>query len=313
MKSLKYCIIIMFFLILSSSILSSQTSYNYDDLIYKVNINKNVFEVNEPIEINNVIENLGVEAIGIEVSDISTLNYDYVVYMLNGRVIEKSMKFYENKERTIEQLNIPRKEILYPEEQYGQIVNLNQYYDNLEPGRYILEPIFFPLTNMGDSYPHIKGKKLQIQIVPIPYKGELEPGLETSLKQYTPFSSAFDTIDFVLDAKLKSDWDAFFAYFDLSKIISLFNKWYIRYNDLPKSKRDELLEEFKEYLRENFEKSMMSYDVVRSFRDKTGAIVIAEIYRMQNSVVFTTRYTFYLEKRKDFWIIVNYELTNLGS
>jgi len=309
---------IAFFIILSMFILTTfligqDISFDYSVLNYTANIKKDVYAVGEPIEINNLIKNMGSETIAIEVSDVYSLNFDFVLYTLNGKLVEKSMNYYEKKERAIQNLKSPRKETLFPDEQYGQTITLNEYYDDLEPGRYILEPIFFPLTNMADTYPSVYGKKIQIRIVPIPYEenvAEVEDGVSTDAYKPLP---PYETVDFILNAKLKGNWEAFFAYIDLSSIITLYSDWNERLNKLPKSKRYKLLEEFKKYLIANFEQDMIDYDVVRESREKNNSIVIAEIYKGKKRVTFTSRYTFSLEKRNEYWIVVSYSMVNLGQ
>ncbi len=304
--------IIIFILIILSATISGQdeTYFNYEILEYVVDIDKNVYEIGEPLEINNLIINNGTETIEIEVSNISSINFNFNLSTINGKIIEKSIYYYETIERaSIEKSHI-RKETIHPGEEFGKFVYLDEYYEDLKPGRYILEPVFYPLTNLSNSFPSLSGKKIQIQIVPIDYEDEVIPYEEE--REFKPLAP-FDTIDFVLEARMNNDWDAFFKYFDLSEIIKLYESWEDRLNKLPKSKTSELIEEFKDFLEGNFEPNIIGYDVKRSTREKSNAIVIAEIYRGSEQVTLTIRYTFYLEKRNDFWIIVDFEVLNLGS
>lgn len=313
-KKLQFVIYVLLLLMLSSTFIVGQDineSFDFETLNYTIDVDKNIFAVGEPIAINNTIKNSGSEVIGIEVFDTSILSFDYILYTLNGRILEKSMNFYEKKERAIENADDPRKEILFPDEQYGIDILLNGYYEELEPGRYILEPVFYPLTNIGESYPSISGKKIQIQIVPIPYEAGAVSEESPTENEYEPLSP-YDTIDFILNSRLMGDDEGFFAYFDLSRVINLYNDWNDRFEQVPKSKRDELLEEFKYYLIENFEPDMFDYEVVRSFREENDATVVADIYKGSENITYTSRYIFQLEKRNDYWIVVEYLIQNLG-
>lgn len=314
MKMKKIYIFVFFMLmVVSSSFISGQTadvSFDYEMLDYEISLDKDIFQIGETLEINNLIMNKGNEVIGIEIAKASNLNFDFILYKLNGRIVEKSMSYYEKKERAIQNLGSLRQEALVSGEQFGQIVVLNEYYENLIPGRYILEPVFYPLTNISDSYPKIIGKKIQIQIVPTPYENSIH---SSTMEEETYESlSPYDTVDYILNAKLNNNWKSFFNYIDLSKLINIYNDWEDRYNNLPKSKRNNLLEEFKEFLKENFEKEMLKYEVVRSTREKNKAEVLTEIYRGTDEVDYISRYLFRLEKRYEYWIVVEYELIGLS-
>ncbi len=318
MKMRKTYILISFFIIMivCSSFITGQTtdiSFDYDMLEYEISLDKDIFLIGETLEINNLIRNNGNEVIGIEIAKASNLNFDFILYKLNGRIVEKSMSYYEKKERAIQNLSSLRQEALVSGEQYGQIVILNEYYEDLKPGRYILEPVFYPLTNISDSYPKIVGKKLQIQIVPTPYKDEIDSidSMDDDDEEFKSLSP-YDTIDYILDAKLNGNWKSFFNYIDLSKLINIYKDWKERYNNLPKSKRNNLLEEFKEYLKQNFETEMLGYEVIRSTRENNVAEVLTEIHRGTDGVDYISRYLFKLEKRYEYWIIVEYQLIGLN-
>lgn len=308
-------IVILVITLISISNISSEESYvsfDYENISYTINLEKDVFKVGETININNIIHNKGKEVIGIEVAEYSHLNFDFTLYKLNGRLVEKSMSFYETKERMIEDIDEPRSETLYPNEQYGMEVNFDYYYENLEPGRYIIEPKFFPLTNIGEYFPTINGKKIQIQIVSIPYNDINDKNNDDNDKTQIEALSPYDTIDRVLASKIKEDWDVFFSYIDLKRIIVLYNDWYERLLKLPKSKQDSLIEEFKSYFKKNFEDDMLDYQIIRSIRETNTAKVVAEIYKGEKRIKLTSRYVFELEKRNEYWIITSYEIMNLG-
>jgi hypothetical protein len=282
----------------------------YDKSIYYVNSND--------INIKLTLTNNSPEAFRFKVADIKSYTLDFEVKTSSNTFIDHSEKF------TIEKkLNQP---VMYREvsiesgEEYGFVVELNQFVKLDKPGLYTVQALFYPELVVAGSPAPLRSNRLALNLRPPVATKEMEAVIEAETGkalQREPIAPD-DVVSYLLNARQRSQWEKFFLYIDLESLYERDPVRGARYKKMSQEERVRALEDFNRELRnDKVEQEILviprSFEILETtYRNETGTVIVLEKFAYRDYTE-KKRYTYYLAKKDRFWLITDYTIENLGT
>ncbi len=276
-----------------------------------IKVHKVVYEQQEPVFVRFFVKNQERKAIDLKIAKMNFLNFSFSVKNLKNQMIGERNNFYLYKQRNSDNRNY-RTIRLAPGDIYGKTIDISKLFRLDKTGYYIVQGYFYPVPYGFHDVNHYPSNKIRIQIrygtrrlrVAREIKKKMRRELE---KQRSPY----ETIEFILKSKLKKNWEHFFRYIDLDRLIEIYPDYYKRYKDVRPSKRQALIKKFKDYLKKYLEEQMVSFEVYRTIINRDDAKVYANIIYRYRGSKFKKRYVFSLYKRGKHWYLYYYYVMNL--
>jgi hypothetical protein len=127
-----------------------------------------------------------------------------------------------------------------------------------------------------------------------------------------------EVVVYMLTARQQSQWERFFLYLDLETMLQRDAVQRRRYMAENEAGRRRLVSEY----RQNMQNSVIDGDIVMiptsfnilrtEYSEDRGTVIVLQRYRMPNFTELR-HYTYTLEKRDNYWIIVNYSVQAMGT
>ena len=208
-------------------------------------------------------------------------------------------------------------------ETYSFVENLKDYITFEAPGVYILSADFYPeLKQLSDTTEvHVTSNRLGLEIKPAPAAAALGavPIASVSREVLQPQPLSPDkVIAYMLSARQKSQWDQFFLYLDVERMIARDPVRNRRYKAEAESGRMSMIDTYK-------------HDLMQARTDKDVAIIPVE-FKIERTIYSATeaevtviewfdytsfrekkRFTYNLSSRDDIWTVYDYSVENLGT
>lgn len=307
---LKYSIV----LLLLPLILSAREPVYIKDLPVEVYISfdKPSYRLDEDISLKIELKNRGPDKILIYLSAYKFENFTInILNLKNASSVPLKKIDISSLKRAEPEIFIPREIHLYPDEIYKVQIDIEDYFELKEPGRYKITVEFNPYPMQKDS---------DIKFISNPVYLILEPSLKQQIeaeiireikereerKVYTPEGM----IRFMLDSKIRGDAENYFLYQNLGTIILKYARFKDRYLNASETMKKEIIEEFKKWLMSQKEMQIEEYKILevhQSFEKQT-ATVKCKIRYKPPSIFRTYIYEFYLIKKGIKWILNDFEV-----
>ncbi len=209
---------------------------------------------------------------------------------------------------------------LLPGEEYAFITNLDDYVDIKESGIYIIQSEFYPNFQLGYSSQFLESNKLTLSVRPsmdIPFFKEqidIETGEILELLAMPPD----EVVKYTIEARLQSAWNKFFLYLDIKGLLLNHPDLKHRYNTISEEKQMELIEEYKNQLKnKRVDNDILltpsSYDILKTSYTQNEATVVVNEEFIFPEYTELKKYTYYLHRIGNIWSIYNYDVRNLGT
>jgi len=272
----------------------------------------------EDIKIKVDITNEGLVAVRFRVADNKVFNLDFEVKTPANVMLDHSKEF--TIQRSSYQYVLYKDVVLEPEEEYGFVVTLARFIELDETGMLAVQALFHPTLPPGTQPRPIRSNVLSLSIRP----PLLIPALEALVEEETGEVMKREAwppdqvVEHTVRSRQKSEWEKFFLYLDIPRLLQQNPDWRPRYERSSEEERLELIEEYKEELKnEMVDQDILviptEFEIVRTtytpFEGSVDVIMRFE-YRDYTEV---KRYTYYVERRERIWLITDYEVTNLGT
>ncbi|MBU1077792.1 MAG: hypothetical protein KKH98_10900 [Spirochaetes bacterium] len=280
-----------------------------------LSLDREQYRIEEDIYLNVEVMNTSEDPVSFYVSPYKLNNVKlYILNLQNGLILdEKYSRILENNDLKKEKPELFEytTKTLYPDEVYKFRINLPEYFDLPEPGRYKVKLEFDPFAN--STLPH----KIMISnplffVLKDSIKDEAFNNMILSLKKieeektYTPQG----TIEFMLNAYQKGNWDGYFLYQDLNAVIMQYDKFRDRYLKASTVMKQKIISEFKEWIMSRPEKEIEKYDILdvyHSLTDKSSVVKCKVTYK--SPALFKTYiYKYKLIQKGVKWIVVDIDV-----
>lgn len=277
-----------------------------------------IFLQGDEIYINVKIFNSTKDETACIIADDKKFSFDFQMVTLQNRVIEHSNEYIISFHRVQPVFNSSVR--LSPGEGYIYKARLNDYYDTNRSGQFFINCMYFPRLKMdGDNNDTIMSNQLSINIRPEKAKEmaiQEREEVEKEKKLFVTKRSPDEVVDFMLKARMKSEWEKFFLYMDLEKLILTNNLFKDKYVRADVEKQKEFIEQYKQYLMKNTVNDISylphAFKIVKTeYTDGRGKVEVINSFKYIDYVE-DKYYTYFLYKKGDIWYVYSYEVLNLG-
>lgn len=286
----------------------------YDKRVYYIE--------NDPIWVEVTIANNSVDTYRFKLADDRIFSVDFDVRTLSNRNIDLSERVIRKRTR-----NLPvffREVSVAPGESFSFIENLRDYALLEQSGSYVVQAKLYPelLKNNSPSEAIVLSNRLSLSLRNQPLQGPdgipLALDVETNAILVKERIPPDEVVDYLLNARQKSQWEKFFLYLDLEAMIM--NDAGRRRLWLAESEegRQRMLDRYRLDLQNaaidgDFSTIPLEFTIERtSYGREEGNVTVLEKFRT-GTYIESKRYTYHLRKRDDVWMIVDYTVLNLGT
>ncbi len=310
--SRKYVYLLLFFSLLAS-ILIGEPIY-IKDLPIKVYISfdKQSYRLDEDITLKIEVKNRGIDKILIYLSGYKLENFNInILNLKNASLVKKKNKNINSLKKINSEIFAIREIQLYPDETYKIELDLEDYFELQEPGRYKITADFnpYPMNKASD----IKFTSNPVYLILKPsLKRQIESEIKKEIKEredrkvYTPEGM----IKFMLDSKIRGDYESYYLYQNLDSIILKYDKFKTNYLKASETKKRDIIKEFKEWDIKRKDMQIEEYEILevyQSFKDQTATVKCRIKYKPP-AIFRTYIYEFYLVKKGIKWILNDFEV-----
>ncbi|MBN2536439.1 MAG: hypothetical protein JXB88_26380 [Spirochaetales bacterium] len=246
-------------------------------------------------------------------------NLDFEVKTITNLVLDHAETF-------ITQRNEPEKHVFFrevslePGEEYGFVVELNDFAAFENAGIYTVQAIFYPELLKHEGSAGIRSNKLTLSLRPPVVLKEMQAVIdaetgETLKPQPLPPD---EVVAYMLHARQRSQWEKFFLYIDLESLLLQNPSRAARYKKLSHEGREEMLLKFREeMMQEKIEDDMLiiprSFEIQETtYTQERGSVIVLEYFDYRD---YTEKkmYTYYVKKNDKYWLVVGYTLRSIGT
>ncbi len=320
---MKYLIPILSFLLISTITYSEESNRTYKHLKCRLKVQKTSYQLEEPVRIQFQVFNDGMNPVNIEVSDKFYKNFYFYVKSIKNQVISEQEYFYlkkkdeESDEQTIKRVSLGQKQF------YGESFDITKFYKLDKPGHYVIQGFFYP--NLRNQVKPLMSQVIHIEIRASTYRSNRSIHDVARSQGLGGGKIPYDTVEQMLHARMNKDWNRYFKYIDLRRLINQFPSNHKRYKELKQrykslkpSKRKPILNKFKEYLKSNYLSSIgvekfVKFEVYKSVIENTRkkAKIYVQITYTGDGITIKQRYIYYLYQRNKRWYVYKWTVDNI--
>ena len=305
---------IVFFLLFVTATLFSQEV----DIDFSIRFSdKQIYFTDSQVYIKAEIKNNSANAYRFKVADNKVFNLDFDVRSLKNLRSEHSERFI--RERNNNRPAYYKEVSLEPGESYSFTDDLSMYINFQESGVFLVQAIFYPALSSGDDF-IVSKNTLTLSLQPRAGVQEFEALLdditgEILKKEEFPPDHI---VDYFITARQKGQWDKFFLYLDIEKLLlkdPIKARQYRGYSD---ERQRAMLDQFKSALKQEkteFDILLVPsyYDILKtSYTAHEGTVKVIEKF-VYLDFTEIKEYTYYLHKIDGIWMIYDYEILNQGT
>jgi hypothetical protein len=290
----------------------------------------------DPINIQITITNNSPLPFRFKLADDRSFSVDFDVRTNANRIVDYSNHLIRRRSQS--QQVFFREISIAPGESFSFVEDLKDYAALTQTGSYVVQARLFPelfqsigtVTRAGTFIGNtliaagqpLESNRLLLSIRPRPIPGPdgipLELDVETNAVLARERFPPDEVVSYLLTARMRGHWERFFLYLDLEAMISRDPVRRRQWNAESEEGRRQMIARY----RHDLQNSNVDWDLSlvpiyfriehTQYNAHEGIVVAVQYYRDMNLVI-RKRYTWYLERKDDIWVIVNYSVANLGT
>jgi len=275
----------------------------------------------EPIFVKVSITNKGSKPLRFKLANDRMFSIDFSVLNTKNKSLAHTEPWIR-KRNTNQQIYF-REITIETGETYAFVENVKDYITIESPGAYMLSANFYPeLKRLSDSSEmHVSSNRLGLEIKPSPSAAALGsvPIASVSREVLQPQPISPDkVISYMLTARQKSQWDQFFLYLDIERMIARDPIRSRRYKAEAEAGRISMIDTYKhDLMQSRADKDIamipVEFTVERTTYSATEAEVTVIEWFDYTSFREKKRFTYNLASRDDIWTVYDYSVDNLGT
>ncbi len=308
-------LIIGLLIILNLTLTSNLYPQNNNNLKCFLRVKKSSYIVGEDIIIDFLIQNISDNSVRLKLSDYLPFNFSFLIKSNKNQVVNERNQFYlvktdKKKNKTANTLVLRKKEF------YGASFLIKNNYQLDKPGQYLIQGFFNPVPKNIRPGVQLKTQVIQIEVRDILQNKENFNKKLTNNNITEKIKNPYETINFMLNARKNTNWISYFKYIDLYQLIKQYPRFYKRYKSIKPSKREPIINEFKEYLKHYHSeigyKKFKEYKVYKSVieNENKKAKIFTILTFTGNGITYIRKYIFYLYQRNDLWYLYTFKVQN---
>ena len=274
---------------------------------FVISADQQSYTVGQPILVNVTIRNTGIEPITIQAYGEPFLSYQFSIYDSYRNLISNKIPFQHFQTNLLKpELQKEREITLFPNEAFSTKINLNTWMNLTNQGRYLIQANFMYNKQKIFSTPLFITLKPSKKIIAHLKMEEIYKEREAK-RTFTPQG----TVEFILNAEKNKDWESFFKYLDLEKLVLIYKPYSQLYKKAFKStKKASIINDFKTWLKNQPEtQNLEAYKLQNIvFTDNPKQRIIYCYVRYSKKVIPNNYlYKYSLKQKGNKWYLRNIE------
>jgi hypothetical protein len=274
---------------------------------------KRIYTPTTPIHLHVSIRNDSSSAFAFQLAESYIFNLELSVRTMRNEQLNPSEEFI--RKRNTNQHVYYREVRLLPGEEYSFNVPLSSFVSIPRPGVYFLRAQFFP--DMQQSVA-ISSNELTFHVRPdledVPeFRGRIDRETEEILRRHD--IPPDEVVAYTLNARQKDQWDKFFLYLDVEELMLKDPLKRRRYRNSSEEEQREMVEEYRQLLKNDVVDSDIvikpsHFEIQRtSYTSSEAEVTVIERFSYPQYTE-VKRYTYYLHRPEQYWIIHDYNVVN---
>jgi hypothetical protein len=280
----------------------------------------------DPIFIHITITNTGPSTYRFKLADERAFSVDFDIRTMSNRALDPSELLI--RKRTTSRQVFFREIAVEPGESFSFVEDLRNYAEFTQAGSFVIQARMYPELyrpapdNSSAGIHPLESNRLHLNLRPpslpgpggIPLAMDVETNAILVREQLPPDQ----VVTYMLSARQKTQWEKFFLYMDLETMISRDPVRRRQWLAESEEGRQRMLARY----RNELENGIIDGDVVTipaefqiertTYGAEEGTVTVLEKFKIGNYIE-RKRYTYYLRRKDDIWIIIDYTVLNLGT
>ena len=274
----------------------------------------------DPIYVQITINNKSSETYRFKLADERAFSIDFDIRTMTNRPLAHSDSLI--RKRTHNQQIYFREINIESGESFSFVEDLRDYINLRQNGSFRVKAYIYPELYRSAAHSFIESNYLSLNLRPAVIPGPdgipLEMDVTTGAVLVRQNLPPDEVVTYMLKARQESQWEKFFLYLDLEAMLSRNSverrKWLAENED----GRQRMVAEY----RKNLQNSVIDNDinVIPSrfeiqrtvYNNNEGTVIVLARFR-NDTYTEIRRYTYFLERRDNIWIIVNYSVDGVGT
>ncbi|MDR2735087.1 MAG: hypothetical protein LBC99_10725 [Spirochaetota bacterium] len=289
-------------------------------LSVQVDLLQRTYYINEPIPVYMTVVNTSAEPVRFSLAQQIFLNFDFRVRSLQDMQVKERDDWQLHKlasRQDILQAEAARSITLAPGERFGRVIDIAEWLRLIDPGVYELTGYFWMYPQRA-SYDYRYESNRKRFLLEAPREVVEAIALEKATQSETEVKrmSADETVDYIISAKRRGDWDAYFRFMDLTRLINVFHQYRARYVAADLASRSSVMDDFKNFLRA-FPSEQIDHHFVQNVTVTRDEATLNESAKVECMIVYRTGqlverkiYHFSLYRKLDRWYVDSYYVIN---
>jgi hypothetical protein len=290
---------------------------------------KRIYYLNDrehPVSLETTLTNNSSRTFRFKMAENRMFNFDFQVTTPTNILLDHAQSF--SRARTSNQPVLYREISLEPGDTFGVVVSLNDFVQIPKAGLYSVQGLFYPELYLhgpvagepvGTAEP-LRSNMLTLSVRPEVLFEEERAMIEAETGeriQRQPLPPD-EVVDYMLNARQRSQWEKFFLYLDLESLYVKNPGRAEAFRRMSEENRRAAIARYKEQLRsETVDVDILvipaEYDIIQTrYTPLEAEVTVIERFRYRDYVEIK-RYTYYLERRDNIWVVTDYEIVNLGT
>jgi hypothetical protein len=293
----------------------------YDKRIYHASGNGG-----DPIYVQATIANRSPGVFRFKLADERAFSIEFDVRTLSNRTVEPADNLIRR--RTGGGRIFFREISVESGESFSFIEDLRNYADLKDPGAFVVRARIYPELYRSpqegfDPGGALESNRLSLSLRPpvipgpegMPAPIDLDRGTVLSRERLAPD----EVVEYLITARQRSQWEKFFLYLDLEEIIFRNPARRRQWNAEGEEGRRRMLARYREEMQQSIIDGDITaipfeFEIQRTdYNALEGTVAVLEKFRTGTNYTERKRYTYYVKRKDDYWVIVDYVVVNLGT
>ncbi len=283
---------------------------------------KRVYYAGEgPVLVQITVSNQSKAPFRFKLADERAFSVDFDVRTLSNRIVDATDILI--RKRTQDQRVFFRELSVESGESFSFTEDLRDYVSLDAAGSYVVKARLYPelFRSVPAAAPLLSNSlSLNLRPAPLAEAGGPPPALdvETNAVLVRDSLPPDQVVEYILNARQKGQWEKFFLYLDVEEMLKRDGVRKRAWIAESEEGRQGMLDRYRRDLRN----ALVDGDIVTipvefqvertSYAGEEGTVAVLEKFRF-GTYVERKRYTYYLRRRDDIWMIVDYSVMNLGT
>ena len=278
------------------------------------------FVETDPILVQIMITNNSPSPFRFKLADDRAFSIDFDIRTMSNRSLAASDSL--TRKRTINAQVFFREVTIETGESFSFVEDLREYIKFGQAGSYRVKakiyPELFRASNTAAIETNYLNLNLRPAVIPGPDGIPLEMDIATGAVLVRQKLPPDEVVTYMITARQQAQWERFFLYLDLETMLQRDPVQSRRYNAENESGRRRMVANYRLDMQKSTADGDIvliptSFDILKTeYSNDKGTVVVMQRFRFINYTELK-QYTYFLEKRDNFWIIVNYTVEGMGT